>query len=100
MKISSHEPVSSQKYENGYRTKICDFTSVRSMYSFQFPLALTVALYTSDVVKHLPLSGHTSFLRQLHCRSSSFFAEGFQLLLLSTRWVCDWMIWAMFGMQL
>ena len=76
MKISSHEPVSSQKYENEYRTKICDFTSVRPMYSFQFPLALTVALYTSDVVKHLPLSGHTSFLRQLHCRSSSFSQKG------------------------
>ena len=25
-KISSYEPVSSQKYENGYRTKICNFT--------------------------------------------------------------------------
>ena len=24
--ISLHEPVSSQKYENGYRTKIFDFT--------------------------------------------------------------------------
>ena len=28
MKISSYEPVSSQKYENGYRTKICNFTVV------------------------------------------------------------------------
>ena len=28
-KISSDKPVSSQKYENGYRTKICDFTVVR-----------------------------------------------------------------------
>ena len=26
MKISSYEPVSSQKYENGYRTKMCNFT--------------------------------------------------------------------------
>ena len=25
-KISSYEPVSSEKYENGYRTKICNFT--------------------------------------------------------------------------
>ena len=25
-KMSSYEPVSSQKYENGYWTKICDFT--------------------------------------------------------------------------
>ena len=25
-KISSYELVSSQKYENGYRTKICNFT--------------------------------------------------------------------------
>ena len=25
--ISSYEPVSSQKYENGYRTKICNFTA-------------------------------------------------------------------------
>ena len=24
-KIGLYEPVSSQKYENGYRTKICDF---------------------------------------------------------------------------
>ena len=30
MKISSNEPVSSQKYENGYRTKICDFTVRRT----------------------------------------------------------------------
>ena len=29
MKISSYQPVSSQKYENGYRTKICNFTVVR-----------------------------------------------------------------------
>ena len=29
-KISSYEPVSSQKYENGYRTKICNFTESRS----------------------------------------------------------------------
>ena len=28
-KISLYEPVSSQKYENGYQTKICDFTVVR-----------------------------------------------------------------------
>ena len=29
-KISSYEPVLSQKYENGYRTKMCNFT----VYSF------------------------------------------------------------------
>ena len=27
-KISSYEPVSRQKYENGYRTKICNFTVI------------------------------------------------------------------------
>ena len=33
-KISSHETVSSQKYENGYRTKICDFTVWRRLEDF------------------------------------------------------------------
>ena len=47
----------------------------------------------------LAAEGHSSFLRQLHCRSS-FFAEGFRLLLLSTRWLCDLMIWVTFGLQL
>ena len=28
-KISSYEQVSSQKYENGYRTKICNFTVLK-----------------------------------------------------------------------
>ena len=28
MKISSYKQVSSQKYENGYRTKICDFMAL------------------------------------------------------------------------
>ena len=44
-KFSSHEPVSSQKYENGYRTKICNFT----IYCWTHNLS-THSLVTSVVV--------------------------------------------------
>ena len=30
-KISSYEPLLSEKYENGYRTKNCDFYSISAM---------------------------------------------------------------------
>ena len=44
-KISLCEPVSSQKYENGYRTKICDFTLCGVL--AQLVTALDPSLYTT-----------------------------------------------------
>ena len=48
-KIPSHEPVSSQKYENGYRMKSCDFTvlfqeKAEIMHKYR-PLLTTCEMY-------------------------------------------------------
>ena len=50
-KISSYEPVSSQKYENGYRTKICNFTVVQAIKKVKFNLPSAIELSeTADFV--------------------------------------------------
>ena len=40
-KICSYEPVSSQKYENGYQTKMCDFTVCHADFLYIFHLVRT-----------------------------------------------------------
>ena len=52
------------------------------------------ALYTIDLIRHLPLSGHSDLVLQLH-GISSVLAVGYINLLL---WLL--MMHAMFGMQL
>ncbi len=52
------------------------------------------ALYTIDLIRHLPLSGHSNLVLQLH-GISSMLAVGYIRLLL---WLS--MMHAMFGMQL
>ena len=55
---------------------------------------MTEALYTIDLVRHLPLSGHLDFVLQLHGISSALVVEYISLLL----WFL--MLHAMFGLQL
>ena len=62
-KISSYEPVSSQKYENGYSTKIYNFTVLNFVLSYFWKKVRNLILYENV------------FLLWGHCIATSFCFE-------------------------